>query len=449
MGCSLEGPRKDTIDSLQKQIDFYIAEAHRLRYVQNSHVAISRLPAELLSDVFLYVVETGLERDDTNFAVGTFAFLRVCKRWNEIAVGFPQLWVRWIPGVLKAWHLFKSRSKDAPLFLTWRHYLPEPEPAQNILTDTETPRRIRQLDFNGTREQLKHILGALDSRSTSTTSSIQLHYVHYEKNDNGEHLTRFFSLPFPKLSNLNIDTFLPDPTSSVLTTSNLTSLKLDPPYNDNRRYTQSQLLEVLQHHPNLKQLNLRAGGLPSVENSGELVPIILPCLVDLRLYGMVGTINGFIDLVSMSSPLHNLIIGFQYDDIPSVAAYADTVKKFLTAYYGCKGLAHPRRATYLIVNSSEDQLTIGAKSHSTSTSYPIYNFEFHGIRGALAQKIIHLFPLKHTREYDIERLNFFTDDWRRTLRRMKGLLHLRLYGVDVRPVLNALDLSNGVYSEAT
>ena len=78
--CSLEGPRKAAIESLQKQIDPLIREASRLRYAQNSHVGISRLPAELLSDAFLYVVESGLQKGDTCFGAGTFNFLQVCKR---------------------------------------------------------------------------------------------------------------------------------------------------------------------------------------------------------------------------------------------------------------------------------------------------------------------------------------------------------------------------------
>ena len=196
--------------------------------------------------------------------------------------------------------------------LTWQTRFPKSTP--NILTDTETPRRIRQLDFNGTHEQLEHILGTLDSGSTSTTSSIRLQLNRYEKNRGGEHLGRFFSLSFPKLSKLDINTFLPDPTSSVLTTSNLTSLKLDLTYNDNRRYARFQFLQVLRQHPNLKQLDLMGAGLPSIGNSGELVPVVLPRLVDLKLHGTDEAIEEFIDIISMSSPLHNVTIDFEYND---------------------------------------------------------------------------------------------------------------------------------------
>ena len=399
--------------------------------------------------MFLYVVETGLRKEDTAFAAGTFAFLRVCKRWNEIAVGFPQLWVWLISGALKAWDLFKSRSKDAPLFLTWRSRLLDFVPS--ILINTEIPSRIRQLDFNGTREELEHILGAFHPRSTSATSSIRLQCLR-SNNHKGEYLTRFFFFSFPKLSKLDIGTSLPDSTSSILTTSNLTSLKLNPPINDSHRYTRSQFLQVLQQHPNLKQLDLSAGGLSLAENSGELVPVLLPCLVDLRFCGGDEVIEGFIDLVSMSSPLHNVIIDFQPNHGPVVAAHVNTAKKLLTVYYGCKELEHPRKATHLIASScmSGSELKVDAKSHSASASDPIYNLrlQFHGVGTALAQKIIPLFPLKHVREYDISQLDLSTDDCRRTLRRMDGLLCLRLGNMDTGPVLNALDLiDEGVHRE--
>ena len=440
-GCSLTRPREDKIASLQKQIDFHTAEAHRLRSVQNSHVAISQLPAELLSNVFLYIVETGLRKGHKRFAVGTFTFLRVCRRWNEVAVESPQLWVWWIPGTLKAWNQFKSRSKDAPLFLTWRTCLPKS--ALNILTGTETPRRIRQLDIDGTRKQLGRILGALDSKSTSTTSSIRLQCDHNKKN-NGEHLTRFFSLPFPKLSKLDIDTFPPDPTSSILTTSNLTSLKLNLTYNDNCRYTQSQFLQVFQQHPNLKQLDLKIGGLSLAKNSRAPAPIVLPRLVDLKLCGTDEGIDGFIDLISMSSPLHSVIIDFQHDHTPSVE---NTTKKFLMVYYGCQGPEHPRKAAWLTVSSSyqfQDGLIIRAESRSTPASRSLYNLQlkFHGMEGALAQRVIPLFPLEHVHGYVIERSNILTNDWCMMLRRMNDLWLLRLDSVDIEPVLNALDLSD-------
>lgn len=156
-----DGPRKNAIESLQKQIDVHLAEANRLRHAQNSHTSVSRLPAELFPEAFLHIVESSLQGDYARFAAGTFGFLQVCKRWNEVAVGYLRLWGCWVAGAVKAWPLFNSRSKGTPIFLTWWTHLHDS--ARDILMDPAIPKRIHRLDFIGTGEQLAHILGAFDS----------------------------------------------------------------------------------------------------------------------------------------------------------------------------------------------------------------------------------------------------------------------------------------------
>ena len=135
---SVDEPRKDVIDSLQKQIDFLSGEVLRLKYAQNTHITIFRMPTELLSEVFLYLVETGLGDGSADFVAGTFKFLQVCRHWKEVAVASPQLWVWWVAGAARAWRLFESRSKGAPLkSLAWRHDLPDS--ARDMLTDPAIP----------------------------------------------------------------------------------------------------------------------------------------------------------------------------------------------------------------------------------------------------------------------------------------------------------------------
>ena len=118
-----------------------------------------------------------------------------------------------------------------------------PDSARDVFTGAEIPRRIRQLDFDDTRVRLEHLLDALDPTSISDASSIRLQVTNC--GENGERLTRFLSSPFPRLSKLDIECFLPDSSSSIFTTSDLTSLKLGLPYNGMRRYTQSQFSQVL------------------------------------------------------------------------------------------------------------------------------------------------------------------------------------------------------------
>ena len=134
----------------------YTVETKRLRYAQNSHVPASCLPPELLSEAFLYVVESGLQDGDASFALGTLDFLQVCRRWHEVAVNSSPLWVWWVAGAVKACPLFRSRSEDAPILLTWRPQLRAW--ARDTLMGPVTPRRIRRFDFSGADKKLQYLL---------------------------------------------------------------------------------------------------------------------------------------------------------------------------------------------------------------------------------------------------------------------------------------------------
>ena len=149
-----------------------------------------------MAEVFLHIIESGLRGGNTRFAVRTFAFLRVCKCWNEVADSSPQLWVWWIPGAVKAWPLFCSRSKDTPLLLTWRSRLPAP--ARDILMDPTIPRRIRRLDFSGTSEQLMEFLGAFNPSPTSNVSSVRLQIFPYDDHEPKRTHRSFPLFVFPK-----------------------------------------------------------------------------------------------------------------------------------------------------------------------------------------------------------------------------------------------------------
>ena len=438
---SLDGPREAAIKSFQKQIDFHTGETRRLRYAQNSQLAISRLPAELLSGAFLYVVEAGLQNGDTNFAAGTFNFLQVCRRWNEVAVGFPGLWVWRISGAIKAWPLFKSRSKDAPLFLTWEPELPDS--ARELLTDTKTLKGIRRLNFSGTIEDLGNLLHAIGLGPLSNASAIRLKNDQYDSHEPPEHLTHFLSSPFPKLSKLDVKDFLPDFTSPMFTTSSLTTLKLCFSY-DEISCTLSQFSQILQHHPNLRELDLHHDGIPQSESSEPLVPCVLPQLVYLRLYGTELAIKEFVEFIGMSSPLHNIVIRFQDTGYATISSLTKTIKKILAAYYGCPGLDYPRLADHLAISSYsrdvDDYLVFDARSDSTSTFRPMSNLKLqvHRVGNELVKKILPLFPLNHVRKFVDMTLALDADGWRGVLWKMENLSHLQLEKLNIESVLDVL-----------
>ena len=424
-----------------------------MKYIQNTQIAISRLPAEILSEIFLHIVEDDIKHA-TWFGAGTFNFLRVCKRWNEVAINFPRLWVWWASAAIRVWPLFNARSKNAPLFLACRSR--PPTPTRHILMDPAVSRRIRQLNFSGIQEELVDLLGAFGSNPLPNASSIRLQITPAHGYDEPpERLTHFLSSPFPELSKLDIRNFIPAFTSPVFTTSNLTSLKLYFLGDDKRRHTLSQFSQILQHHPNLQELDLERGGIPRPEPSGPPVPFVLPRLVDLRLRGMKQDVMGFIDLIGMSSPLHNVDIYFQRDHSPNVLPLTSAMGKIVKMYYGCLGLGYSRTVNSLTISSIflENDITLDARSHSASLSHPMSNLklEFDGVRVIeLMEAAFPLFPLDHVRELAVERSSLSVSSWRWMLRKMELLSHLRLHNLDVGPALDALDFDDqGTFKGAT
>jgi len=437
---SFDGPRKDTIESLQKQIDFHVVEANRLKYVRNSHVAVSLLPPELLSEVFLYVVEFG-QKGNTRFAPGTFGFLQVCRGWNEVAIGFPQLWGFWVAGAAKAWSLFNSRSKGGPLSLTWRYRLPRS--ARDALTDPDIPGRTRQLDFNGFSDQLDHFLGIFDSSPPSDVLSIRLQITQRGDSESRERLDRLLFSSFPKLSKLNAGNFLPKPPSPIFTTSKLTSLKLFVPYGERSRYNLVQFSRILRHHPTLQELDLNHGAIPLPGRSGDLVPFVLPRLTNFRLHGTKGSIFGLIDLIGMSPPLHNVLIRFTPIPKSTTPVLTSIMEKILVAYYGCQGLDHPRKIDNLAISKD---LIFDARSPTSNLKLQFqsgYEVAWHNV----VEESLTFIHSSDIQEFTIEGLPLS----RRMLEEMKCLSHLRLCGQvdkDIDWSFDVLAFSRGVSTKS-
>ena len=430
---SLHRPH-DAIGSVEAQISFHNGDIRR-----PEGVPVSRLQAEPLSEVFLYLVESGL-RGNSRFAHGTFNFLQVCRYWNEVVIGSSRLWGFWVAYASKAWPLFNSRSSDGPLHLTWRC---EPsDDAVDVLMDPKIPSRIRHLDFSGDDDELEDFLWIFDSNPPSNASSIRLQIASYDDYEPEERFARFLSSPFPKLSKLNLGSFLPSPSSPIFTTSKLTSLKLFLSTYQKGRYTLVQFSQILQHHPNLQELDLNDGAIPLPGTSEAQVP---PRLINLRLHGTDVAILGFIDSIRMSSPLHNVVIHIDHVRRFTIPALASTVKKILAAYYDCRGLDYPRKIDSLTISSPPrgPRLVFDARSRSPPTS----NLELQvaSIGKLECEKVVEktfdLFPSNDTSELTINVLPLS----RRMLEKVKGLSHLRLsnQGSDVvEQTLDSLSLSS-------
>jgi len=316
--------------------------------------------------------------------------------------------------------------------------------------DPTIPRRVHQLDFSGTNNQLAHFLGVFDPNPPSNVSSIQLQIDRYDDREPRGHFSRLLSSPFPKLSKLNIGNFLPSPSSPIFTTSNLTSLILFIPYGEKGRHTLAQFSQILQQHSNLRELDLNGGAIPLPGISGTPVPFVLPQLVDLRLHGTMEDIPGFIDLIGMSSPLRNVVIHFDCAPHFTIPTLASAMGKIVMPYYSCQGLDYPREIDSLTISSPMRgfDLIFDARSRSTPTSNLKLRFAWVHQLGydGLLEETVGLFPSENIRELIVEELPLT----RRVLEKMKNISHLQIRYQDRLYVGRAADApSLGHYEGAS
>ena len=401
--------------------------------------------------MFLYIVDSGLQPGDTSFASRTFNFLKVCKRWNQIAINFPRLWRWWVANAVKAWPLFHSRSKDVPISLTWRYRIQFP--ADFFLRNPGISERIHQLDIICTSLILQIALGAFDPGFPSNVSSLRLWVASNDNREPQGLLARFISSPFPNLSQLDLSGFLPDTLSPIFTTSSLTSLKLSADMHMENHYTLPQFSRVLQQHPNLQELHLDFAAIPLPGPPNTSVPFTLPRLVTLRLFGFWSAISDFIDLIGLSSPLHDVVIHFCRDPTSTVPSLTETAKKIIVGYYECRGLNYPRKVNCFTISynldGEQDDLILKARSHSAPTPNPSSNLElqFDGMSEhggeVIVKKAFPLFPLGDVREFVGKGPPIYARQHNlQMFREMIHLSHLRLERQNIFPALLALSPGN-------
>lgn len=79
--------------------------------------AVSRLPAELLSEIFMHTLPPFDEFLSPSKLRSPMLLTRICRRWREVAVGTPGLWCRLFRG-FKSSHC-RHRKKESFCYDTW------------------------------------------------------------------------------------------------------------------------------------------------------------------------------------------------------------------------------------------------------------------------------------------------------------------------------------------
>ena len=233
----------------------------KLKRARNSLVDVSKLPPELLGDIFCRVVAPGDEFD--GLEVGTYRFLLVCHHWFEVASHSQELWAFW-GNNLADWRRCCRRPGRAPLDLTLCRESDHDFDAalSNALQDRASQDTIRRVHLLcDSSELLTSILSSLTPEREGIQPSSLQSFALLGNPIRPVDVSNFFARHrFPKLRHLELSKFVTSSWDNLgLRTGALTQLRLtphdafpDPPTNP----TTSQLLSILASNLNLQEVSL-------------------------------------------------------------------------------------------------------------------------------------------------------------------------------------------------
>ena len=79
------------IEPLEEQIRALQQKVHALKYAQNQVFPVSRLPDEVLVEIFTYLIYDG-PGTDSESSKWIRETTHVCSRWRQAALSSPRLW---------------------------------------------------------------------------------------------------------------------------------------------------------------------------------------------------------------------------------------------------------------------------------------------------------------------------------------------------------------------
>ena len=261
----------------------------KLKRARNSFLNISKLPPEILGNIFHWNVAFndkfgGLERESHNF-------LSVCYHWSKVASHTPELWSFW-GNTLGDWARWYRRSETAPLDLV----LDEGEcygvfldaTLRSALQDRATADRIRRVHITADNSALvTSIIASLTAECEGIRSNrVESLVLRCYDEDGGADLSDFFAhYHFPTLRRLNLTNCATSSWDHLTSrTGALAHLMLSFGGYESGPTT-SQLLSILASNPILQKLTLCGWGVPDDGGGKSSFRVPLYHLKKLKLTG--------------------------------------------------------------------------------------------------------------------------------------------------------------------
>lgn len=288
--CSVLGGEMNTssIRALDERIRAYEAAIVRPKRARNSLLNVSKLPPEILGDIFRWNV--ALKEDFGGLEKGSHNFLLVCHHWFEVASCTPEVWSFW-GNNLQDWKKRHRRYPTARLDLVLNgEEFPNgalDDSLRNAIQDRARRDTVRSIHLFSNDSNL---LGSIVSPLTIKREEIQPCNVEsvvlwgQDGKGSADVSDFFIHRQFPKLRRLELG-HCTISSWDLLTsrTSALTTLVLgfSPP---SPTPTMSQLLSILGSNPSLREISLFAGAIPD-DGGHSSSRVWLPHLKDVVLMG--------------------------------------------------------------------------------------------------------------------------------------------------------------------
>jgi len=312
----------------------------KLKRARNSLLNISKLPPELLGDIFCR--NATFKGDFGGLGKRSRNFLFVCHHWFEVASSTPEVWSFW-GNTPKDWARWHQRSGTAPLDLVlgveWDDGSFDAD-LSNVLQDRATQDTIRRIHLKATDSGL---LKSIISSSTTDSEELRSSGVESFMLQNGGSgglvdISDFFAhYRFPRLQRLefyNCTISSWNLITSRITT--LTILDLDL-FTIEPTPTTSQVLSILASNPTLRKVTFSVDVAGADAGDVTLPPRVpLRHLKELKLDGYPQGIFGILDRLDLPRDVDILDITL---DECAVEEISQTIGPYLRDYLRHRGMS--------------------------------------------------------------------------------------------------------------
>ena len=331
----------ESIQTLEEKIRECEAALIKLKRARNSLLDVSKLPPEILGDIFRRNITIGGKFD--TLEKRSHNFLLVCHHWFEVASCTSHLWGFW-GNNLKDWTKRHLRYPTAPLDLVLQDQPGDAlddinDSLRNALRDRAAQDTIRRIHIRSSMVPglldsiISLLVGCGEIRSSSVESLILSGWVD---------VSDFFSrYRFPKLQHLELSGFTISSWDLITSrTSVLTTLIL---YFSNMT-TNAQILATLDSNPTLRIISLAGLEGPDGHHNNPSFPVLLPHLRELELDGNSRRVFGFLDRIDHPKNMDTLVIDARDSSAEEIL---ETIGPYFRDYLKRRGTSQSALGLYL------------------------------------------------------------------------------------------------------